>query len=70
MVGHNPGYLSSTEPIYEMLRIAEIDKLCLHLIYDMWDTMIEKVKTAIYRNERKDEREESSFYTVVHNILI
>lgn len=60
---YDPGYLPSTEPIYEMLQIAEADKLCLHLIYDMWDAMIEKVNTTIYRIERKDEREESSFYT-------
>ncbi|XP_073004802.1 uncharacterized protein [Typha latifolia] len=62
--------LSFTEPIYEMLKIANTDKPCLHLIYAMWDTMIEKVKTIIYRNEGKKENEVSSFYSVVHRILV
>ena len=62
--------LSFTEPIYEMLRIADIDSPTLHLIYDMWDSMIENVKSAIYRHERKEEHEESTFYVVVYNILV
>ena len=33
-----------------MLKFADIDKPTLHLIYDMWDTMIENVKDAIYPN--------------------
>jgi hypothetical protein len=40
--------LSFTEPIYVMLRIADTDAPTLHLIYDMRDTMIENVKSAIY----------------------
>lgn len=50
--------LSFLDPIYEMLRVADTDKPCLHLVYDMWDTMIEKVKVAIYRHEKKQESEE------------
>ncbi|GFS29134.1 hypothetical protein Acr_00g0005490 [Actinidia rufa] len=34
--------LSFTAPIYDMLRACDTDKPCLHLVYDMWDTMIEK----------------------------
>ncbi|XP_030945945.1 uncharacterized protein LOC115970452 [Quercus lobata] len=30
-------------PIYDMLRIADTDKPCLHLVYKMWDSMIEKL---------------------------
>jgi hypothetical protein len=30
-------------PIYSMIRKADTDKPCLHLIYEMWDDMIEKV---------------------------
>jgi hypothetical protein len=37
-----------TEPIYEILRLADKDEPCLHLIYEMWDTMIENVKKVIY----------------------
>ncbi|XLR17870.1 hypothetical protein HN51_064615 [Arachis hypogaea] len=36
----------------------------------MWDSMIKKVKSAIYLYERKDEQESSSFYDVVHSILV
>ncbi|XP_066342489.1 uncharacterized protein [Miscanthus floridulus] len=35
-----------TDPIYEMLRMADTDRPCLHLIYEMWDTMIAKVKKS------------------------
>jgi hypothetical protein len=58
-----------TEPIYSMLRAADTDKACLHLIYEMWDSMIEKVKDCIYRHERKEPDEESSFYDTAYAIL-
>ncbi|CAL5386707.1 unnamed protein product [Camellia sinensis] len=62
--------LSFTLPIYEMLRFCDTDKPCLHLVYEMWDSMIERVKTSIYRREGKSENEESSFYSIVHQILV
>ncbi|CAL5365301.1 unnamed protein product [Camellia sinensis] len=62
--------LSFTGPIYDMLRACDTDKPCLHLVYDMWDTMIEKVKMTIYRHEGKRIDEESTFYNVVHQILV
>ena len=62
--------LSFMAPIYDMLRNCDTDRPCLHLIYDMWDTMIEKVKTAIYKKEGKRHEEPSSFYIVVHDILV
>lgn len=37
---------------------------------EMWDTMIEKVKTVIYRQEEKEGNDTSTFYEVVYNILI
>jgi hypothetical protein len=58
-----------TEPIYSMLRAADTDKACLHLIYEMWDSMIEKVKDCIYRHERKQPDEESAFYDTIYAIL-
>ena len=45
--------IAFTEPIYEMLRKADTDKPCLHLVYDWWDSMIENVKVVIYRHEGK-----------------
>ncbi|GFS40471.1 hypothetical protein Acr_00g0068760 [Actinidia rufa] len=61
--------LSFTLPMYEMLRFCDTDKPYLHLVYEMWDSMIERVKTAIYRREGKLENEDSTFYYVVHQIL-
>jgi hypothetical protein len=59
-----------TEPIYTMLCLADTDKPSLHLIYEMWDTMIENVKKVIYIKEKKEQDEESAFFTVVYDILI
>ncbi|XP_073046049.1 uncharacterized protein [Primulina eburnea] len=39
--------LSSTSPIFEMLRKADSDHPCLHLVYEWWDEMIEKIRVAI-----------------------
>ncbi|XP_058180057.1 uncharacterized protein LOC131298593 [Rhododendron vialii] len=62
--------LSFTAPIYDMLRECDTDKPTLHLIYDMWDNMIEKVKCVIYKHEEKHLEDESEFYDVVHKILV
>ena len=62
--------LSFTASIYDMLRACDTEKPCLHLVYDMWDTMIEKVKTIIYRHEGKRQEEASIFYDVVFQILV
>jgi hypothetical protein len=59
-----------TSPLYDMLRAADTDRPTLHLVYDMWDTMIEKVKAIIFRHEGKQEGEVSTFYNVVYDILI
>ncbi|KAL7221339.1 hypothetical protein ACSBR1_023317 [Camellia fascicularis] len=45
--------LSFRLPIYEMLRFCDIEKPCLHLVYEIWDTLIEKVKASILRHEGK-----------------
>ncbi|XP_030946107.1 uncharacterized protein LOC115970651 [Quercus lobata] len=58
--------LEFTTPIYDMLRVADIDKHCLHLVYEMWDSMIEKVKVAIYRHEGFEDDEYSSFWGMVY----
>ncbi|XP_065617012.1 uncharacterized protein LOC111988682 [Quercus suber] len=58
--------LEFTAPIYDMLRMADTDKPCLHLVYEMWDSMIEKVKTVIYRHENLEEYQYSSFWGVVY----
>ncbi|GAV81195.1 DUF659 domain-containing protein [Cephalotus follicularis] len=62
--------LSFTAPIYDMIRFCDTDKPSPHLVCDMWDMMIEKVKKAIYYHEVKMVHEESPFFQVVHGILI
>ncbi|KAG4990910.1 hypothetical protein JHK87_024367 [Glycine soja] len=54
--------LSFTSPIYDVLRRIDMKASSLHLVYEMWDLMIEKVKNAIYQYEGKEESEESTFY--------
>ncbi|KAL5166694.1 hypothetical protein HKD37_18G051609 [Glycine soja] len=62
--------LSFTSLIYDVLRRTDTEASSLHLVYEMWDSMTEKVKNAIYQYERKEESEGSTFYEVVHSILI
>ncbi|XP_075645513.1 uncharacterized protein LOC142616573 [Castanea sativa] len=62
--------LEFTAPIYDMLRIADTDKSCLHLMYEMWDLMIEKVKGVIYRHEGLEDDQHCSFWSMVYDILI
>ncbi|WVZ50320.1 hypothetical protein U9M48_001585 [Paspalum notatum var. saurae] len=62
--------LRITNPIYEMIRLADTDTPCLHLIYEMWDSMIERVKKEIYLYEGKELDEVSDLYNVIHDILI
>ncbi|KAG4991493.1 hypothetical protein JHK82_025010 [Glycine max] len=61
--------LSFMDPIYSMIRICDTDASNLHLVYEMWDSMIEKVKTTIYRHDEVLENEVSSFFKVIHEIL-
>lgn len=63
-------FLKFTEPIVDMLRSADIDGPKLHLIYDMWDSMIEKVKKVIFENEGKDFISGQSNFDTIHNILM
>ena len=57
-------------PIYDMLLVADTNRPCLHLMYKMWDSMIEKVKVAIYRHEGLEDDEYNSFFNVVYDKLI
>jgi hypothetical protein len=62
--------LEFTKPIYDMIRVADTDTPIFHFVYDMWDTMIEKVKEVIFRYEGVQENETSSFFNVIYDILI
>lgn len=59
--------LSFTSPIYEMLRKADTDQPCLHLVYEWWDEMIEKIRVAISKGPHTGD---SKFYQVVHDVLV
>ncbi|XP_039047312.1 uncharacterized protein LOC120187742 [Hibiscus syriacus] len=59
-----------TKPIYDILRVFDTDKSCLHLVYELWDSMIEKVKCEIYKKEKRHLTNFSSFYHIVYEILI
>lgn len=54
--------LQFTTPIYDMLQYSDTDKPSLHLAYDMWETMIQKVKCISYKKEGKELFDDSSFY--------
>ncbi|PWA84533.1 hypothetical protein CTI12_AA157980 [Artemisia annua] len=62
--------LNFTAPIYDMIRACDTDRPCLHLVYEMWDSMVEKVKIAIYKQEQKPLDSFSLFYDVVYEILM
>ena len=62
--------LEFTAPIYDMLQATDTDRSCLHLVYKMWHSMIEKVKAIIYQHEGLEDDEYSSFFNVVYDILI
>ncbi|KAH7650939.1 Ribonuclease H-like protein, partial [Dioscorea alata] len=65
------GYIFSfTTPIYDMLWVMDTNKPTLHLVYEMWNTMIEKVKKTIYIHEHRQLEERSTFYEVIYAILI
>ena len=46
--------LAITEPIVGMLREGDKGVVVLHLIYDMWDSMIEDVMKVIFTHEGED----------------
>ncbi|KAK4375191.1 hypothetical protein RND71_005868 [Anisodus tanguticus] len=47
-------FLKCTKPIISMLKNVNLDSSKLHLIYDMWDTMSEKVKVIVFKYEGKN----------------
>ncbi|CAH9050321.1 unnamed protein product [Cuscuta europaea] len=62
--------LAFSDPIYSMIRACDTDKSCLHLVYEMWDSMIEKVKIQIYKHEEKSLDSYSAFFNVIYDILV
>ncbi|XP_068498232.1 uncharacterized protein [Phaseolus vulgaris] len=63
-VGHNNVVQIITDNAV-VCKAADTDMASLHLVYGMWDSMIENVKIVIYQHERKTKVEYSSFFNVV-----
>ena len=63
-------FLNSQNLFFDMIRVADTYTLILHLVYDMWDTMIKKVKEVIFQYEGVQASETSSFFNVIYDILI
>jgi len=57
-------------PIYDVLRKTDTYLASLHLVYEMWDSMIKKVRNAISLYERRTEIEHSPFYEVAYSLLL
>ena len=60
--------IAFTAPIYGVIR--KTDMATLHLVYEMWDSMIEDVRKTIYQHEGKAQVEHSSFFETVNSVLI
>ncbi|CAL9222157.1 unnamed protein product [Arabidopsis halleri] len=61
--------LSFTLPIYSVIRAADTDKPSLHLVYEWWESMIQNVKKAIFKKERKQLDDDSVFWNAIHSVL-
>ena len=62
--------LAFTAPIYDVIRKTDTDMATLHLVYEMWDSMIEDVRKIIYQHEGNAPVEHSSFFEAVNSVLI
>ena len=56
--------LAFTASMYDVLRKIDTNVTSLYLVYEMWDSVIDKVRKVIYRQERKAGIEELKFYNV------
>ncbi|KAG5580741.1 hypothetical protein H5410_051368 [Solanum commersonii] len=64
-------FLKFTKPIVDMLRSVDIDGSKLHLIDEMWDSMIEKVKKVIFEHEEENLISgRSNFFYPSYDILV
>ncbi|XP_031489921.1 uncharacterized protein LOC116257376 [Nymphaea colorata] len=64
-------FLEFTGPIWEMLKLIDVDEPMLHRVYEMWDNMVEKIQGIIFRHEKKDHLVDSSnFFDYIQSILV
>ncbi|WOH08258.1 hypothetical protein DCAR_0727696 [Daucus carota subsp. sativus] len=63
-------FLKFTEPMMRFFRVADKDSCILHLVYDMWDTMIEDIRSCIFDHEDEDLLiGNSAFFNDIHKII-
>jgi len=51
--------LDFTASIYDVFRKTYTNMATLHIVYEIWDSIIENVKKVIYHHERKTKAEYS-----------
>jgi len=56
--------IAFTEPTYDMIRVTNTNTLSLHLVYDMGDTTIEKVK-VLFIDKKKKEKMSNHFFMML-----
>ena len=59
-----------TRPIYDMIQVCDTDRPCFHLVYEMWDFVIEKVKLEIYKKGKLSRSDNCPFYDAIYQVLI
>ncbi|KAK6777737.1 hypothetical protein RDI58_024455 [Solanum bulbocastanum] len=62
-------FLKFTKPIVDMLSV-DIDGSKLHLIDEMWDSMIEKIKKVIFEHEEENLIFGSNLFDTIYDILV
>ncbi|KAK9681436.1 hypothetical protein RND81_10G002000 [Saponaria officinalis] len=63
-------FLEFMKPIYQMIKFGDRDAPVLHLIYNMWNSMIEEVKVVVFKREGKDINVDSSeFFDAIQHVL-
>ncbi|KAL5147791.1 hypothetical protein HKD37_06G017396 [Glycine soja] len=55
-----------TRPIYDMIQVCDTDRPCFHLVYEMWDFVIEKVKLEIYKKGKLSRSDNCPFYDAIY----
>ncbi|MCL7023250.1 hypothetical protein MKW94_023325 [Papaver nudicaule] len=63
--------LEFTEPIVNMMGIADTNEAILHRVWEMWGLMLVQVQSVIFKNEKKDTLvDNSEFCNAVLSVLV
>ncbi|XP_074321651.1 uncharacterized protein LOC141658651 [Silene latifolia] len=62
--------LNFTEPMVDFLRVTDKDSCVLHLVYDMWDNVIDEVKVRALEHEGLDLKTgQSTFFDAIQQLI-